>query len=299
LYSDIATKFTKEIAEQNIQWAKIFYFDSYGDARALIHLIEFTKKYGTEALFINSETRDYFLNYIGWTYCIERECEINDTRYISDLLKKAIANTIERGKIDHECRPWMYIDTYALLLDKIGEKEKAIKNEMEAIDIYLDCGGGTKGDKMHQGLLKQLGKMQNGRANFSGRWMLNADKSQFNETPGRPAAATLFVDHKADSITIQRNDNPKERLKIDSTAFIELSDADTKSKISIKPTPDKQGLIETRIYTYPKGVTGIVAAQKTRTWRLSADKKTLTIRDHIETTKAGTNFDMVLVYERQ
>jgi hypothetical protein len=58
-------------------------------------------------------------------------------------------------------------------------------------------------------------------------------------------------------------------------------------------------LHETGIYTYPNGVPGVVAAQKIRTWTLSADKKTLTIKDHIETTKEGLNYDMLLVYDRQ
>jgi predicted NAD/FAD-binding protein len=88
-------------------------------------------------------------------------------------------------------------------------------------------------------------------------------------------------------------------LKIDSTVFIEISDADSKTKVSIKPTPDKQGLIETRIYSYPEGTTSVVAAKKTRTWTLSADKKTLTIQDHIETTREDLIYDMLLIYERQ
>jgi hypothetical protein len=138
-----------------------------------------------------------------------------------------------------------------------------------------------------------------GQADFSGKWRLNLNKSQFNETPGTPAAARLLVEQKAGTITFQRNDLPKETLKIDSTAEIEISAANSKTKVSMKPTPDKTGLVETRSYTYPEGETGVVAARKTRTWTLSADKKTLTIQDHIETTKEGQNYDMVLIYERQ
>ena len=137
------------------------------------------------------------------------------------------------------------------------------------------------------------------QVNFSGTWKLNLDKTKFNETPGKPAAARLVVDHKGDSITLQRNDSRKESLKIDSAAFIEITDGASKTTVSIKPTPDNRGLIETRIYSYPEGTNSMVAAKKTRTWTLSADKKILTIQDHIETTMEGLNYDMLLIYERQ
>ena len=141
-----------------------------------------------------------------------------------------------------------------------------------------------------------------GQADFSGKWRLNLDKSQFNETPGTPAAARLFVEQKAGTITFQRNDRAKETLKIDSTAEIEISTEGaegSKTKISMKSAPDKKGLIETRTYVYPEGESGVLQARKIRTWTLSADKKILTIQDHIETTKEGLSYDMLLVYERQ
>jgi len=40
-----------------------------------------------------------------------------------------------------------------------------------------------------------------GQADFSGKWKLNLDKTQFNETPGTPAAANLLVEQKAGTIT--------------------------------------------------------------------------------------------------
>src|SRR5262245_37480915 len=115
------------------------------------------------------------------------------------------------------CHPaWQFMDTYAELLYKVGEHEKAIKNQMEAIDIYLLCGG-TRDDKMHQAMLETLGQMQNGEIDFSGSWKLNADKSAFNNTPGSPAAKKLVVEQKNETITFQRGNHPKESLKIDST----------------------------------------------------------------------------------
>jgi hypothetical protein len=66
----------------------------------------------------------------------------------------------------------------------------------------------------------------------------------------------------------------------------------------MKLAADKNGLVETRTYTYPESETSEVAAKKTRTWTLSSDKKTLTITDNIESTQ-GNVFVMVLVYERQ
>lgn len=141
-----------------------------------------------------------------------------------------------------------------------------------------------------------------GQADFSGKWRLNLDKSQFNETPGTPAAARLFVEQNAGTITFQRNDLTKETLKIDSTAAIEISTAGaegSKTKVSMKPARDKKGLIETRTYVYPEGESGVLPARKIRTWTLSADKKSLTIHDHIETTKEALSYDMLLIYERQ
>jgi thioredoxin-related protein len=305
LYSDIAKQFTKEIAQQNILLAKIGYFDIYidptiGDPRALSHFIEFTKKYGVEAFSSNPLFRGVYINLFAWKYCVEREGEINNVKYLSGLLENAIVQTTELRKIDNDCPPWEYIDTYAHLLYKMGENENAVKNEMEAIDIYLGCYGGMKGDEQHQDMLKELRKWQNGEVNFSGSWKLNAEKSQFHDTPGAPGAGSkLVVEQKDGTITFQRNDRPKESLKIDSTSFIELSDADGKTKVSMKLTPNNQGLIETRIYTYPEETTSVVAAKKIRTWTLSADKKTLTIQDHIETTREGLNYDMLLIYERQ
>jgi hypothetical protein len=136
-----------------------------------------------------------------------------------------------------------------------------------------------------------------GQADFSGNWKLNTEKSQFNNTPGSPAAANLVVQQKADSITYQRNDRPKESLKIDGTDSLEISDANSKTEVTVKLATDKSGLIETRTYSYPADQTGEVAAKKTRTWSLSEDKQTLTIQDHIEST-TGKTYDMILIYER-
>src|SRR5215207_9652460 len=88
------------------------------------------------------------------------------------------------------------------------------------------------------------------QTDFTGKWKLNPDKSQFNETPGKPAAANLLVEQKAGTITLQRNDRAKETLKIDSTAEIENNNdgpGGGKTKISMKLTPDKRGLIERRV----------------------------------------------------
>lgn len=300
LYNAIAKQFTREIAEQNVLWAKTWYYYSNEDPRALKLFIEFTKSYGVESFFVEPIVRDFYVNNFAWYFCVERSCELNDGRYISALLLKSIEHFAEYARQKHICPNFNYIDTYAVLLHKLGENEKAIKYQQEAIDIYLRCGGGVNGDERHQVMLGQLGQMQNGGIDFTGSWKLNAEKSKFNNTPGAPAAGSkLVVEQKDGTITFQRNERSKESLKIDSTAFIEISDAESKTKVSIKPTPDKQGLIETRIYTYPEGTTSVVAALKVRTWTLSADKKTLTIQDHIETTREGQNYDMLLVYERQ
>ena len=136
------------------------------------------------------------------------------------------------------------------------------------------------------------------QSDFTGKWKLNGEKSTFNETPGTPAAARLIVEQDAGTITFQRNDRPKEKIKIDSPTALEIIEGENKTTVSMKTGMDKKELIETRTYISPETETADVAAKKTRTWRLSSDKKTLIIHDHIETTN-GKIFDMTLVYARQ
>jgi hypothetical protein len=133
---------------------------------------------------------------------------------------------------------------------------------------------------------------------FMGRWKLNLSKTEFNETPGAPAATKLVVEQNSGTITYQRNDRAKETLKIDSTASIEISEGQNKTKVSMKLAADKKGLVETRVYTYSEAQTAVVASKKIKTWTLSADKKTLTITDQIQANN-GDNYVMVLVYERE
>jgi hypothetical protein len=133
---------------------------------------------------------------------------------------------------------------------------------------------------------------------FSGHWKLNPEKSEFNKVNPSVASTKLVVEQKSGIITYHRNDNPKETLEIDSQTEIEVAGTHgNKTKVSMKTTPDKTGLVEARTYIYAEGQTG-PQASKTRTWTLSADKKLLTISDHIEATN-GQGYDMILVYERQ
>ena len=136
-----------------------------------------------------------------------------------------------------------------------------------------------------------------GQSDFTGKWKLNTHKSEFNETPGAPAAASLLVQQKAGTITFQRDERRRESFKIDSASYIDIDEDDHTTRVSMKLSDDKKGLIETRVYTYPKTETGIVAAKKIRTWTLSPDKKVLTITDQIMANN-GDNYLMVLVYEK-
>jgi hypothetical protein len=137
-----------------------------------------------------------------------------------------------------------------------------------------------------------------GQSDFSGKWKLNAKKSEFNATPGTPAAGTLVVEQKGSTLTLQRDERRRETLTIDSTASIDIEESDHTTRVNMKLAADRKGLVETRIYTYPETETAEVAAKKTRTWTLSADKKTLTITDDLESTQ-GNVYVMVLVYERE
>lgn len=142
-----------------------------------------------------------------------------------------------------------------------------------------------------------------GQVDFSGKWKFNSEKSQFNNTPGAEASqyVRLVVEQKEGTITYQRNDRPKETLKINSSDSIEVNTLgfeDSKTKVYMKSAADKKGLVETRTYTYSESETAEVAAKKTKIWTLSNDKKTLTITDNIETTQ-GNVYVMVLVYEKE
>jgi len=136
-----------------------------------------------------------------------------------------------------------------------------------------------------------------GQSDFTGKWKLNTHKSEFNDTPGAPAAGSLIVDQKPGTISFQRDERRRESFKIDSSAFVDIEEGDHTTRVSMKLSDDKKGLVETRVYTYPEGQQGIVAAKKIRTWTLSSDKKVLTITDQIEASN-GDNYLMVLVYEK-
>jgi hypothetical protein len=111
-------------------------------------------------------------------------------------LEKAIDYTREEAKKGLRCHPsWQFLNTNADLLYKVGEHEKARRNLMESIDIYLHCGGGTRNDEMHRYMLKTLAQMQNGGIDFSGSWKLNEDKSQLNNTPGSPGCRAKKWNH--------------------------------------------------------------------------------------------------------
>jgi hypothetical protein len=138
-----------------------------------------------------------------------------------------------------------------------------------------------------------------GQADFSGTWKLNNEKSKYGRVdPSNAAATKLVVEQKKGTITLWRNEYPKQSLKIDSTAEIEVAGSNgNKARVSMKPTPDKDGLIETRTYIYAEGQSGI-EAKKTRTWTLSGDKKILIIEEYIILTD-GQTVDMTLIYDRQ
>jgi len=140
-----------------------------------------------------------------------------------------------------------------------------------------------------------------GQSDFSGSWKLNVPKSEFNETPGTPFQSLMSVEQKDGMITYQRNENPKETLKIGDTSGITINNKDFeggKTRVFMKLSADRNGLVETRVYTYPESETAIVPTRKIRTWTLSTDKKVLTITDQIEASN-GDNYVMVLVYEKQ
>ena len=140
-----------------------------------------------------------------------------------------------------------------------------------------------------------------GQSDFSGSWKLNVPKSEFNEIPGTPFQSLMSVELKDGTISYRRNENPKETLKIGDTSGIEINNKDFeggKTRVFMKLSSDKKGLVETREYTYPDTETAIVASRKIRTWTLSTDKKVLTITDQIEATN-GDTYVMVLVYDKQ
>jgi hypothetical protein len=138
-----------------------------------------------------------------------------------------------------------------------------------------------------------------GQADFTGSWKLNKEKSDFDRVdPSTAAAAKLVLKQNSVAIIIQRNENAKQNLKIDSTAETEVTTTTGhKTKVSIRPTSDKEGLIEARVYVYAEGQSG-AESKKTRTWTLSGDKKILIIQERVELTD-GQTVDMTLIYDRQ
>ena len=73
---------------------------------------------------------------------------------------------------------------------------------------------------------------------------------------------------------------------------------DTGINLTMKCAADKSRIIETRNYPHPKDEMAEMEVNKTRTWSLSDDKKTLIILDDIQST-AGNTYSMLLIHDRQ
>jgi hypothetical protein len=136
-----------------------------------------------------------------------------------------------------------------------------------------------------------------GQVDLSGSWKLNNEKSQFNTIDPSSISTKMMIEQQLGNITFEGNKRAKETFRIDSTIESEVAVSDYKAKVTIQPTADKEGLIEKRIYVYAEGKSGI-EAKKTRTWKLSGDKKTLIIENLIELND-GQVVEMTLIYDRQ
>jgi len=104
-------------------------------------------------------------------------------------LQKVAASWSQRIKDEN----FSYLDTYASILYKLGQKEEAIKLEIQAVEISNSHPAMTEMvGKMKSGgpLFKEFGEKVSGSINVSGHWDLDTAASEFGEIPFRDGAPT-------------------------------------------------------------------------------------------------------------
>jgi hypothetical protein len=141
------------------------------------------------------------------------------------------------------------------------------------------------------------------KANFSGEWKLNEQKSTLGQYGGRMAAKKLKLNGQTDSLSIQRTATSQdgnevtmnERLTFDGKETESTLFTNSKKKSTAKWSDDGKSLnVNSTITLDRNGET--IEIKVTETWKLADDGKALTI-ESTSNSSFGTN-TMKLVYDK-
>ena len=154
-----------------------------------------------------------------------------------------------------------------------------------AAALVLMCGAGLAGDK----------------ANFSGTWVLDKDKS-FSNGPGLDQ--TMTVTHAGDAIKVEgKQVNPRGEFAINESYALDGKEAEfappgaganAKGKRKANWLPDGRGILIADEIT-SDSPNGPATRQITRKWVLSADGRTLTIDYFIDDARGSFESKRVFV----
>jgi hypothetical protein len=139
------------------------------------------------------------------------------------------------------------------------------------------------------------------QANFAGTWSLNSGKSELGQFGGRGIANKIVVDQKADGVTITTTSpgfNGGDPVSVTETLTNDGKESETtvfgtsKRKSKLKWAADGNSFDVSYSLSFGQGeFTG------TQHWSLSADSKTMTVKNSV-TTQQG-DFSTTAVYDKQ
>lgn len=139
LFETLERRFDNKLAEINVLWAKFRWYDYNRDMqKAKVFFIELVTKFGIDALSIKMVRRNNLINHIAWQCGVLETATHKDMTQFISMLSSVIDDNI---KVYGECATYQYIDTYAHLLYKVGNRQEAIAQQERALKIYQQCLG--------------------------------------------------------------------------------------------------------------------------------------------------------------
>jgi hypothetical protein len=134
------------------------------------------------------------------------------------------------------------------------------------------------------------------RPNFSGTWIMNADKTDFGPLP-KPDQAKYVIHHNGGSLVMDyTQDGNTRRIDVTTDGEERVTESDEESEIWTRVSWSGQVLVwEARRRAKPAHQ--VIPVGWVSRWSLSEDGKTLTINRRI--TSGEHSVDEVMVFEKQ
>ncbi|HEX3007982.1 MAG TPA: hypothetical protein VHO90_10240 [Bacteroidales bacterium] len=149
--------------------------------------------------------------------------------------------------------------------------------------------------------LSLIASAQTSKSDFSGTWNLNESKSQLGEGPGRRTASKIVITQDAATLTAERNMTRqsgetvvmKEKYNLDGTES-DNSGENRKKKSTATWAADGQSLTINSTSTFERNG-NTMEMKSTEVYKLSSDKKTLTIESTMNSPRG--KFKATSVYD--